>query len=41
MKNRKLEEDQAYQLLRKMAMDRNLKIAELARSIIAAAELLA
>lgn len=40
MKNRGLEEDHAYQLLRKMAMDRNLKIAELARSIIAAAELL-
>lgn len=40
MKNRHLEENQAYQMLRKMAMDRNLKIAELARSIIAAAELL-
>lgn len=40
MKNRGLSEDQAYQMLRKMAMDRNLKIAELARSIIAAAELL-
>ena len=40
MKNRGLEEDKAYQMLRKMAMDRNLKIAELARSIIAAAELL-
>lgn len=40
MKNRGLSEDQAYQLLRKMAMDRSLKLAELARSIIAAAELL-
>lgn len=40
MKNRGFEEDQAYRLLRKMAMDRNLKIAELARSVIAAAELL-
>lgn len=40
MKNRRLDEDHAYQLLRKMAMDRNLKISELARSIIAAAELL-
>lgn len=40
MKNKKLDEEQAYQLLRKMAMDRNMKIAELARSIIAAAELL-
>lgn len=40
MKNRGLDEDQAYQVMRKMAMDRNLKISELARSIIAAAELL-
>lgn len=40
MKNRGLDEDQAYQSLRKMAMDRSLKISELARSIIAAAELL-
>lgn len=35
-----LDEDQAYQGLRKMAMDRNLKLSELACSIIAAAELL-
>lgn len=40
MKKRGLDEDQAYQNLRKMAMDRNLKLSELARSIIAAAELL-
>lgn len=40
MKKRGLDEDQAYQSLRKMAMDRNLKLSELARSIIAAAELL-
>ena len=40
MKKRGLNEEQAYQMLRKMAMDRNMKIAELARSIIAAAELL-
>lgn len=40
MKKRDLDEDQAYQSLRKMAMDRNLKLSELARSIIAAAELL-
>lgn len=40
MKKRQLSEDEAYQSLRKMAMDRNLKLSELARSIIAAAELL-
>ena len=40
MSNRGMDENQAYQALRKMAMDRNLKISELARSIIAAAELL-
>ena len=40
MKKRGMEEDQAYQCLRKMAMDRNLKISELAQSIIAAADLL-
>jgi two-component system, response regulator / RNA-binding antiterminator len=33
-------EDQAYHRLRKMAMDRHMKLPELARSIIAAAELL-
>jgi response regulator NasT len=40
MKKRGVDEDAAYQALRKMAMDRNLKLAELARTIIAAAELL-
>jgi response regulator NasT len=35
-----MDEEQAYHRLRKMAMDRNMKLAELARSIIAAAELL-
>lgn len=40
MKKKGLDEEHAYQMLRKMAMDRNMKIAELARSIIAAAELL-
>jgi response regulator NasT len=35
-----MDEAQAYHRLRKMAMDRNIKIPELARSIIAAAELL-
>lgn len=40
MKKRGLSEDLAYQALRKMAMDRNLKLVELARSVIAAADLL-
>lgn len=40
MKKRGLDEDSAYQALRRMAMERNLKLAELARSVIAAAELL-
>jgi response regulator NasT len=40
MKRKGLDEEQAYALLRRMAMDRHMKIAELARSIIAAAELL-
>lgn len=40
MKKRGLDEDGAWQALRRMAMDRNLKLSELARSIIAAAELL-
>jgi two-component system, response regulator / RNA-binding antiterminator len=40
MKRGCLDEDQAYHRLRKMAMDRNLKLSDLARSIIAAAELL-
>ncbi len=35
-----MDEDQTYHRLRKMAMDRNMKLPELARSIIAAAELL-
>ena len=40
MKRKGLSEEQAYALLRRMAMDRHMKIAELARSIVAAAELL-
>lgn len=40
MKQRKLSEDEAYVLLRRTAMNRNRKIAELARSLVAAAELL-
>ena len=41
MKQRKLDEAQAYAAMRSMAMERNLKLVELARSVIAAAELLA
>ncbi len=41
MKQRKLDEAQAYAAMRSMAMERNLKLVDLARSVIAAAELLA
>lgn len=40
MKQRSLMEDDAYVLMRKMAMDRNIKLAELAEQIINAAALL-
>lgn len=40
MSRRGLTEEQAYELLRKMAMDRNLKIGDAARALISAAELL-
>lgn len=40
MSRRGLSEEQAYELLRKMAMDRNLKIGDAARALISAAELL-
>lgn len=40
MKQRGMSEDEAYKALRKMAMDRNVKIGEAARMLIAAAELL-
>ena len=40
MKNRHLDEEQAYRALRKQAMDRNLQIAEVARQVIAVSELL-
>jgi response regulator NasT len=39
MKKRNIDEDHAYRLMRKMAMDRNLKLGDLARSLIAAADL--
>ncbi|MEJ0098312.1 MAG: ANTAR domain-containing protein [Pseudomonadota bacterium] len=40
MKQRGVTEDQAYELLRKTAMDANLKLAQVAQSVITAAELL-
>ena len=40
MKKMNYDEDTAYKTLRKTAMDRNMKLVELARSIIAASELL-
>lgn len=40
MQHRNLTEEEAYQLLRKMAMDRNMKIGEAARNFVAAMALL-
>ena len=40
MRQRKINEDTAYQLLRKLAMDRNRRIGEVAEEMIAAAEVL-
>lgn len=40
MKRKGVEESAAYELLRKMAMDRNIRLGEVARSLLAAAELL-
>jgi len=40
MKSRRLEEDAAYRLLRKLAMDRNKRIGEIAEQIIDTANLL-
>ncbi len=40
MKRRTLDENAAYELLRRMAMDRNLRLGDAARTLIAAAELL-
>lgn len=40
MKQRNCSEGEAYALLRKLAMDRNLRLAQLAESVIAMAELL-
>lgn len=40
MKRKELSEDAAYNALRKLAMDRNLKIGDVARMLIAASDLL-
>ncbi|WP_293367879.1 ANTAR domain-containing protein [Nevskia sp.] len=40
MKRKGLDENAAYEALRRMAMDRNIKLGEIARSLIAAADLL-
>ena len=40
MKQRKLDEDEAYNLLRSMAMQKHMRIGELSKQIIDAAELL-
>jgi response regulator NasT len=40
MQRRQLSEPQAYEMLRKMAMDRSLRIGDAARALIAAADLL-
>ena len=40
MKSRGLDEDAAYALLRKMAMDRQLKLPDLAQRLVDAADLL-
>ncbi len=41
MKQRKCTEDEAFRLLRKMAMDRNMRLIEVANSINTAADILA
>lgn len=40
MKQKGLDEPQAYHVLRKMAMDRNLRIGQAAENVIAVAEML-
>jgi response regulator NasT len=40
MRQTRMDEEAAYKAMRKMAMDRNIKIVDLARTLIAAAELL-
>lgn len=40
MRQTRMNEEAAYKAMRKMAMDRNIKLVDLARTLIAAAELL-
>ena len=40
MKHKKITEEEAYQSLRKMAMDKNKRISEVADGVISAIELL-
>jgi len=40
MKHRKLDEEEAYKAMRKMAMDRGQRLAEVANNIIAVLEML-
>ncbi|MCR6632303.1 MAG: ANTAR domain-containing protein [Magnetospirillum sp.] len=40
MQRRKVEEDEAYRLMRRMAMDQKAKLIDVANRIIEAAELL-
>jgi response regulator NasT len=40
MKSRRLDEDEAFRLLRKLAMDRKMRLAAVARELVAAAEVL-
>ena len=40
MKRKGMDENCAYEMLRKMAMDRNVRLGDIARSLLAAAELL-
>lgn len=40
MKRKNLSEDEAYRLLRKMAMDENLKLVQVADQLVRAARLL-
>jgi response regulator NasT len=40
MKQRKIDEDEAYNLLRSMAMSKKVKLVELAQQLLDAAELL-
>jgi len=40
MKQRKIDEDEAYSMLRTMAMQKNMRMGTLAKQIVQAAELL-